>query len=507
MAELTKKDVKAAAAAGDLATLFVALGDKQKKIRRAAIHALESLGTSEAVDVLAERAQEEVDRPVQEDAAMALARLGDPRAGVANRRTLWLQGLIDEEPGVPAPARPSHEVPPAPVSPAEGQPTDRRADRVPPLEPGDIGALVDVVADEQRERGERCDAMAELTRSRDTRAGPVLMAALKSASTLVAARAASGLGKLGDRVAVPALVDALGRDRRPQVRRAAAQALGLLGDPASGEALTRAGSDEESSVQSEAAAALETVQAVTELEALLRSPKEGDQVEAVHGLVRLGPDVATPRLIDAAGWLPPQSPARPEIAHALDEIDCPDAAAALESLIASGVLLSVARTPTIISDSLLQWSFAQHLRPEEHPVFVVHDVPGKPESPGPGTTLVALEDRLLVHRTGTTSSMTIDGVERHVPDIDAVPYGRLTEVAVHFPERAKGVSSGETLAAGLLGGVILGSVALNVLDAMRQGDQHSWIVLRGDDVGIELGGEEFLARGQSFVRWLQQHIA
>lgn len=504
--ELTKKDVKAAAAVGDLTTLSVALGSRNDRLRRGAIKALQSMGTSEAADVLAERAQSEYDPVVQEDAARALTKLGDPRAGVANRRTLWLQGLIDEEPGVTVPARTSRELLREPVRTAEDRPVQRRAARAPLPEAGDIGALVGVVADEQRDRGERCDAIAELARSRDTRAGPALMAAAGSASTLVAARATSGLGKLGDREAVPLLVEALRIDGRPQVRRAAAQALGLLADPASADALTRAGSDEDLLVRSEAASALDRLQTVTRWEGRLRSPKEDDQVEAVHALVRLGPDVAVPRLIDATGWLTPGSPAHLEVAYALDEIDRPDAAAALESLIASGVPLCVARTPTIISDPSLRWSLEQRLRPEEHPVFVAYDLPGRPGSPGPGTTLVALEDRLLVHRTGTTSSMTIDGVERQVPDISEVPYGDLTELTVHFPEQAKGVSSGETVAAGLLGGMILGSVALTILDAMRQGDRHSWIVLRGDDMEIELGGEAFLARGQSFLRWLRERI-
>lgn len=515
MTDLTKKDVKAATAAGDLATLSVALGGSTR-IRHAAIRALESIGTPEAVEVLAEQARGDV-LPVQEDTAMALKRLGDPRGGLANRRTLWLQGLIDEEPVMPAPASPMHEVPPIPsepIAPAEAPRPERRTDRVSPtrvavapLGTDDIESLAATVADEQRDRGDRCEAIAELVRSRVTSAAPVLMAVVGSTSTLVAARAAAALGKLGDPGAVGTLVGALQSNGRPQVRRAAAQALGQLADPASTETLTRAGTDAETSVRSEAASALDNVQTVNRLDGLLRSPKTvSDQVDAVRALVRLGPDLATPRLIDAASWLTPTSPAAQEIAYALDDIDRPDATAALESLIASGVVLSVAHTPTIIGDPMLRWAFAQHLRRDEHPVFVAHDVPGRPESPGPGTSLMALEDRLLLHRTGTTSSMTIDGVERALPDISEVPYRRLTNVAVHFPARAKEISSGETLTAGVLGGAILGGLALTILDGMRKADQHSWVIIRGDDLDVELGGEVFLKRGQTFVRWLQQRL-
>lgn len=69
---------------------------------------------------------------------------------------------------------------------------------------------------------------------------------LRSILAGVRSRAAWELGKIGDRSAVPALIEALQRDESEDVRWSAAWALGELGDKAAIPALEEASEKDES---------------------------------------------------------------------------------------------------------------------------------------------------------------------------------------------------------------------------------------------------------------------
>ena len=77
----------------------------------------------------------------------------------------------------------------------------------------------------------------------DPQAVPALIQALGDSDSAVRRAAAEALGKLGDPQAIPALIQALGDSDR-DVRRAAAEALGAIGDPQAVPALIQALGDD-----------------------------------------------------------------------------------------------------------------------------------------------------------------------------------------------------------------------------------------------------------------------
>jgi len=87
---------------------------------------------------------------------------------------------------------------------------------------------------------------------------------LKNPHPAMRAAAAQGLGKIGDRAAVPFLLDAL-KDEHWLVRRDVATALGRIGDPRAVPALEDALGDEEALVRSAAAEALHIISSGAEL--------------------------------------------------------------------------------------------------------------------------------------------------------------------------------------------------------------------------------------------------
>ena len=89
---------------------------------------------------------------------------------------------------------------------------------------------------------------------------PALIQALGDSGWEVRRAAAWALGAIGDPRAVPALIKALG-DRSEDVRRAAAEALGKLGDPQAVPALTERLQDESGDVRKAAQAAIQQIQA------------------------------------------------------------------------------------------------------------------------------------------------------------------------------------------------------------------------------------------------------
>lgn len=93
---------------------------------------------------------------------------------------------------------------------------------------------------------------------------------LRSTDTGVRQHAASRLGRLADRTAVPALIGALG-DSQAGVRREAAKALGLVADTRAVAALLKALSDPDTNVRFYAAHALGEIRAPEAAEALIRA--------------------------------------------------------------------------------------------------------------------------------------------------------------------------------------------------------------------------------------------
>jgi hypothetical protein len=98
-----KKDVKMAAATGDIEGLAEGSRSPDRRVRRAALKALAQLGTSEAVDAIAATALTAVEAGVALDALDRLYEVDDLRVVPAQRRIRWLKGEIDEEPGTEAP--------------------------------------------------------------------------------------------------------------------------------------------------------------------------------------------------------------------------------------------------------------------------------------------------------------------------------------------------------------------------------------------------------------------
>jgi hypothetical protein len=304
---------------------------------------------------------------------------------------------------------------------------------------------------------------------------------LDNEDTSVGGNAALALGRLGDHRALPAL-GTVAQRAKPDFEWTGLKAV---------DALTEIGGDEAASWL---------------VNAVMRARLESVQAYAATALGRFDPDLAAPRLAEAAGYAVPGSRAHLEIGYALSNLDRPEAAAALESLVAAGAVLDVARTLAIVTDPPLWSAFEQRLRPGERPAFVVHNVPARLTQPGPGTSLVALDDRLLVHTTGATSAMVVDGVQRQVPEIVEVPYARLTEVAVQRPHGPTAATSGEKLTASLVGGGFFAAIVAGNIEAAHKVENQPWVTVRGDGVAIDLGGATFVARAQAFVSWLQERV-
>ena len=104
-----------------------------------------------------------------------------------------------------------------------------------------------------------CTQVREVVVGLGAPAVPALIQALGDLSENVRRAAAEALGKLGDPQAVPALIKALGDDWNA-VRRAAAEALGKLGDPQAVPALIQALGDRSENVRRAAQQAIQQIQ-------------------------------------------------------------------------------------------------------------------------------------------------------------------------------------------------------------------------------------------------------
>lgn len=110
------------------------------------------------------------------------------------------------------------------------------------------------------------------------------IARLESHDSDISIMAAAKLGKLGDRTAVPALIEAL-RTRHAHIRATCARALGELGDPAAIPALIEALRDPDTSVSYTAADALGQIgtnKAVPILMQIMKEYRAASHHERLH---------------------------------------------------------------------------------------------------------------------------------------------------------------------------------------------------------------------------------
>ena len=307
-----------------------------------------------------------------------------------------------------------------------------------------------------------------------------LVGDLANEDVTVAGNAALALGRLGDRRAVPWLGEFVvaAKDKNEWAAINAVDALVAIG-----------GEEAEAWIEN----------------ALLKGRLASVQGRAASALRRFDPDLVTAHLLAAARSAATGSRAQAELACALSYLDRPDATACLEWLVGTGARPAVAGNLASLADPMLRWAFAQHLHTGERPAFVVQDVPGPSGHQGGPTSLVALDDRFLVNRTGETVPIVVDGVARQVPRIDVVSYGRVTEVTLR--QKSTNTSAAEGVIAGAVGGVLLGGALLTGLRTYREHAHKPWLVIRCDEVTIDLGGEEFLYHADEFISWLEQHIA
>ena len=115
---------------------------------------------------------------------------------------------------------------------------------------------------------------------------PALIKALKDSDKDVRKAAAEALGKIGDKSAVPALIKAL-KDGYWQVRTAAAAALGKIGDKSAVPALIEALKDKDSDVRTAAAEALGTIGDTRAVPALIEALKDWRSVSTAAAAAAL----------------------------------------------------------------------------------------------------------------------------------------------------------------------------------------------------------------------------
>ncbi len=128
---------------------------------------------------------------------------------------------------------------------------------------------------------------------------PALIKALKAEEMGTRWNAALLLGEIGDKSAVPALIECAGKDDNPRVRRRAIEALGKLGDKSAIPVLTAALQDGDRFVRRDAARALGQLgdkTAVPALSALLKDPEGFVRRDAARALGEIGDTSAIPGL-------------------------------------------------------------------------------------------------------------------------------------------------------------------------------------------------------------------
>ncbi len=275
--------------------LLQALQDEDKGMRLVAAKALGEIGDPQVVPTLIQALQDE-DMGVCEAVVEALGEIGNPQVVLA-----LIQALPDKNRGM-----------------------RRLAETLKKIgDPQAVPALIQALQDE--DENVRWVAVWALTKI-GAPAVPVLIQALQDEKISVR-WAAEALGEIGA-PAVPALIQALPNKNR-WVRRAAAEALGEIGDPQAVPALVQALRDEDEDVRREAAWALGKIGA-SAVPALVQALQDEDRWvrrAAAEALGKIGDPQAVPALIqtlqDKNIWV------RRAAAEALGEIGDPQAMPAL----------------------------------------------------------------------------------------------------------------------------------------------------------------------------------
>jgi len=307
--DLKRRLVEALRAAGAPAVpaLIQALGDSYSDVRRVAAEALGAIGDPQAVPALIQ-ALGDNDSSVRRAAAEALVKIGAPAVPAliqalgdsdsdVRRAAAWALGKLGDP----------HAVPALSVWVHAGEDAARNALqtlRHPALDltqavaqvaaQGAWGVLIRALPNEK---------VREAVVGLGTPAVPALIQALGDSDRNVRRAAAAALGAIGDPHAVPALIKALG-DRDLYVRRAAAGALGAIGDPQAVPALIQALGDSYSDVRRVAAGALGELGDPKAVPALIKALGDWDPYvrrAAAEALGKLGDPKAVPALIKALG--------------------------------------------------------------------------------------------------------------------------------------------------------------------------------------------------------------
>jgi HEAT repeat protein len=255
-----------------LRELLQQLKDKNAVVRREAAWALGRLGDQRAVPALMQ-ALKDKDWKVRKYAAWALGELGDRRA-------------------VPALSQALEDILFWPVREAVAMALGKL---------GDYGFSALLQALKYGSPNVRKTAAYALGRLGEPRAVPALMQALKDKDWNGREAAAEALGELGDKRAMPALIQALKEDWGWWVRESAAKALSKLGDPGR-LALIQALKDEDENVRKAAAEALGELGDRRAVPALIQALKDEDgsvRGAAAWALGKLGDRRAVPALRQA----------------------------------------------------------------------------------------------------------------------------------------------------------------------------------------------------------------
>lgn len=136
---------------------------------------------------------------------------------------------------------------------------------------------------------------------------PVLIEALTAPAMGTRWNAALLLGEIGDRSAVPALVECVGQDENVRVRRRAIEALGKIGDTSAVPAITAALKSEDNLERRDAARALGALGDTSAVPGLIEALKDEEgfvRRDAALALGLLGDRSAVPALQDLTGEPP-----------------------------------------------------------------------------------------------------------------------------------------------------------------------------------------------------------